>query len=247
MKNLVFSIIVICALAIAGVGGTLADFSDSETEVGDKLQAGSLDLKANDANDPDVLPFTIDGIIPEKLYDVTKTVSNVGTIDGWLYIHFKNVLTSETNDKDFTPEPETVAELGGIVGGVEVDGIGVTSDFDPFLTIEIRFGPHDGDLELVDLSAYEDNGIDGIQLSELESNQILIDKLVACGSVWDVNSTFKLVDAPEDYLKFDYFDEEDPHEVKWEWWPTNAFQGDSMTFDIMFELLQTDYTPPGSV
>jgi predicted ribosomally synthesized peptide with SipW-like signal peptide len=57
MKNIVLSVVVVAALMAAGIGGTLADFSDSEEEMGDVLQAGSLDLKVNGADDPDVLPF----------------------------------------------------------------------------------------------------------------------------------------------------------------------------------------------
>src|SRR3990170_2258398 len=100
MKNLIFSIVVICALAVAGIGGTLADFSDTEDEIGDKLQAGSLDLKVNGYDDPDVLPFSISGMAADKVYHIDKKVANVGTLDGFLYIHFKGAVTTETNDKD---------------------------------------------------------------------------------------------------------------------------------------------------
>ena len=61
MKNILITAVVITTLALAGIGGTMADFSDSEEEMDDVLQAGSLDLKVNGEDDPDVLPVAIRG------------------------------------------------------------------------------------------------------------------------------------------------------------------------------------------
>jgi predicted ribosomally synthesized peptide with SipW-like signal peptide len=250
MKNIVLSIVVVAALMAAGIGGTLADFSDSEEEVGDVLQAGSLDLKVNQQDEP-VLPFTIRTMIPDKWYDVTKTVSNVGTIDGWLYLHIKNVVCTETNDKDLNgdgritapednPEPENIAQFGnGRFGQKEVPGVGERCDMEKHIAVEIRY-----DGVLVDLSAYDKNGDGEIKLDELMCEQIPLPQLVACGEEHEVNFSFLLQDVDEAYYGLDIFDETDPHEVKWNWWPTNAYQGDTVTFDILFELLQTDYEPP---
>jgi hypothetical protein len=107
------------------------------------------------------------------------------------------------------------------------------------LELEIRY-----DGVLVDLSDYDANGDGKIKLSELESYQILIDQLEACGAEHELNFNFRLQDVPEEYYDIDIFDVNDPHEVKWNWWPTNAYQGDTVSFDILFELLQTDYEPP---
>jgi hypothetical protein len=54
-----------------------------------------------------------------------------------------------------------------------------------------------------------------------------------------------LEDIAEEAYGLDIYDETDPHEVKWNWWPTNCLQGDTTSFDVMYELLQTDYIPPG--
>jgi hypothetical protein len=97
----------------------------------------------------------------------------------------------------------------------------------------------------VDLSQYDADGNGKIKLSELECFQILIAQLEQCGVEHELNFTFMLQDVPEEYYGLDIFDETDPHEVKWNWWPTNAYMGDTVTFDILFELLQTDYVPPG--
>ena len=43
-------------------------------------------------------------------------------------------------------------------------------------------------------------------------------------------------DIPEDELGYNYFDESDPDQAKWDHWPTNAYQGDKVTFDTEFWL-----------
>jgi hypothetical protein len=37
-----------------------------------------------------------------------------------------------------------------------------------------------------------------------------------------------------------YFDDNDPHEKKFDFWPTNVFMGDTVFFEILYELLQVD-------
>jgi len=239
MKNVFLSVVVVAALVVAGVGGTLADFSDSEEEMGDILQAGSMDLKVNGTDDPNVLPFAIRGMVPCKLYDVTKTVANDGTIDGHLYIHIKNLMCEETDDKGFKPEPEIVAELGGKHGQKEVPGVGVRCDMEKHIDVEILY-----DGVPVDLSDYDANGDGVIKLDELECFQTYLGILEACGVPHDLVFIFHLQDVPEGYYGLDIFDAADPHEVKWEHWPTNCYMGDTVSFDILFELLQTDYEPP---
>jgi hypothetical protein len=241
MKNVILAAGVIVALVAGLLGGVFADFSDSETEAGDVLQAGSMDLKVNGEDDPNVLPFSIRGMIPDKLYDITKEVTNDGTIDGWLYLHLKNICCEEADDKGFKPEPEIVAEQGGQHGMYIVPGVGERCDMDKHIEVEIRY-----DGVLVDLSAYDLNQDGKVKLDEVQCNQILISQLEACGAVHEVNFTFLLQDVPEEYYGLDLFDETNEHEIKWNWWPTNAYQGDMLTFDILFELLQTDYVPPGS-
>lgn len=43
-------------------------------------------------------------------------------------------------------------------------------------------------------------------------------------------------DIDEDDLNLDYFNDSIPAEAKWDHWPTNAYQGDSCTFDMVFKL-----------
>jgi len=253
MKSILLSLLVVSALVAAGIGGTLADFSDSEEELGDALQAGSLDLKVNDADDPDVMPFTISTIIPDKWYDVAKSVKNVGTIDGWLYLHIKNAVCNETNDKDLDgdgviengagvmddkPEPEKVAEFGGKVGQQMVTGLGERCDMEKHIAVEIWFGTDPSDettMTQIDLSQYDKDGNGDIKLDELVCEQILIDQLPQCGAEYFVNFKFLLQDV---------LDPNWPGDPKFAYWPTNCYMGDTVTFDVLLELLQTDYTPP---
>jgi hypothetical protein len=254
VKNIFLGVVVITTLALAGIGGTMADFSDSEEEMDDVLQAGSLDLKVNGEDDPNILPFEVRGMIPEKWYDATKQVANVGTIDGWPYMHVKNAECIETNDKDLNgdgeideldkPEPERVAEFGGKHGQKEVPGVGERCDMEKHIAAQIWYG-QGPDLVQADLSAYDLNDDGVIKMDELECNQVLVLQLPQCGEPYDIVFKFMLQDVPESYYDLDIFDETDPHEVKWEHWPTNCYQGDTVMFDILFELLQTDYTPPG--
>jgi len=258
MKGLAVTLTVVLALAMAGVGGTLADFSDSEEELDDILQAGSLDLEVNGTNDPGVESFEIRFLIPEKIYEVTKTVRNVGTIDGYLYIHFKNTDSVETNDKDLNgdgiiddldmPEPESVAEYGGQLGGKELVGmqnLGIVVSMSNHVAVTVAFGPDAGSMEVVDMSSLDVNGDGLVTLNEAECTQVLVDVLPACSDEYYLSYLFMLEDIAEEAYGLDIYDETDPHEVKWNWWPTNCLQGDTTSFDVMYELLQTDYTPPG--
>ena len=243
MKNIFLSVVVISALAVAGISGTLADFSDSEEQLGDRLQAGSLDLLVNGENDPNVLPVEFTGMVPDKAYDVTKTVANVGTINGWLYVHIKNAVCTEDNDKDLDgdgviepgmddkPEPEKVAEFGGRVGQTIVDGLGERCDMEKHIKVQLYY-----DDVPVDLSAYDKDGNGEIKLSELECESILIGQLLACGETHTL--TMKV-------LIQDVLDPTWQGHPEFAYWPTNCYQGDVVTFDVLYGLYQTDYTPPG--
>jgi predicted ribosomally synthesized peptide with SipW-like signal peptide len=251
--KILLTILVVCAIATAGISGTLADFSDSEEEKGDTLQAGSMDLKVDGYDDP--LPpwcrYIFRNCVPGKSYHIWKTVANNGTIDGHLYIHFKSVNCTDTDDKGFKPEPEYVAENGGWVGQKWVDGIGTDNacDMPEHIKVDIRYGTPPsappGSFTSVNLTAYDANGDGHIKLSELECQQIYLGVLPQCGAEYQVRIELIIQDVDESYYGFDYFNVGDPHEIKWNWWPTNAMMGDTVTFDILFELLQTDYTPPG--
>ena len=255
MKSMIITVIIIGTLALAGIGGTMADFSDSEEELDDVLQAGSLDLLVNGKNDRAILPFVVKGMVPEKSYHKMKKVKNIGTIDGHLYIHIKNVECVEANMKDINgdgkinaldkPEPEIVAEQGGQVGQKIVPGLGERCDMQDHIWVRILTGPV-AQIKWLDLRPLYDLDGDGyVHLNEIECKQVYLGELPACGVEYGIEFGFVLRNVPEEYWGLDIFNQNDPHEVKWNWWPTNCYQGDKVTFDVLFELLQTDYTPPG--
>lgn len=150
MKAVFLSIVVVCTLVVAGVGGTLATWSDSETSFDNYIETGSLDLLVNGADDEPWgegvdLEINITCMIPCKWYGPYEVVLwNAGQCetDSEAYIHIKDMECSNidpkegsgypatygTNAGDLKPEPELVAEGGGRVNSVMVKGIGEEGD-----------------------------------------------------------------------------------------------------------------------
>jgi hypothetical protein len=98
----------------------------------------------------------------------------------------------------------------------------------------------------IDLSMYDADRNGKIKMSELMCNQLLIGQLPQCGEAYRLNFKFLLQDVPESYYGLDYFDENNPNEVMFDHWPTNCYMGDTVSFDILLSLLQTDYEPPSN-
>ena len=59
-KSIILAVVVVVALALAGVGGVFATWSDSEVSENNIISTGSVDLKVNGADD--VGPFWGDGV-----------------------------------------------------------------------------------------------------------------------------------------------------------------------------------------
>jgi predicted ribosomally synthesized peptide with SipW-like signal peptide len=147
MKSILLVAVVICALAIAGIGGTFATWSDSETSPDNYIETGSVDLLVNGA---DELPWgtgvpakvEIECMIPCKVHGpYVVDLWNAGqcTEPSHAYIHIKNADCSNAPPKAgsgypdpttgaMKPEPELVAEHGGKVNCVEVPGVGILGD-----------------------------------------------------------------------------------------------------------------------
>jgi predicted ribosomally synthesized peptide with SipW-like signal peptide len=265
--KILLSIVVIAALMIAGIGGTLAGFSDTEESFNNIIQSGSIDLRVNGK---DQAPWgegidtiiQLDRIMPDKEYWAKVIVANCGESleadqetpePAWLYIHFKNMVC--TNDEPehlgidisnpqpdwpdivlknpdailppdgspFKPEPECVAEFGGMVEQTWVDGLGQLGD-------ECCLGTH------VEITIWVDDetgdpvwGPDFIGL--LNCNQLEIGPLEPCGVEHTI--IMKIVLPQEQFEDLTW--EGHP---KFKHWPANAFMNDRLTFDLMFKLLQ---------
>ena len=133
MRNVFLSVVVICALLVAGIGGTLASFSDTEASMENVLEIGNLDLKVNGHDDDGIF---LDGLIqgfemwPCDSEDFTVSIHNLSdnSEDAFAYIGFKNfncyeVYTTKFPESD-RPEPEDVAENGGMLANQVITGMG---------------------------------------------------------------------------------------------------------------------------
>jgi predicted ribosomally synthesized peptide with SipW-like signal peptide len=100
MKNIVLSIVVIATLVVAGIGGTLADFSDIEISEGNYFTVGALDLKVSDylKNEyqgdevPAFLQYSDAWPCSDKSFYIDLENWGQGSQKvPWAYIHFKNM------------------------------------------------------------------------------------------------------------------------------------------------------------
>lgn len=116
-------------------------------------------------------------------------------------------------------------------------------------------GVDEADWVMLNLDEYDTDPQDGkVKLNEAYCHQIEIGELAntpeqAPGNVIYVKVMLRLQDVDEDDLiaqgvlvdpgtGFGWFDATNPHEAKWDHWPTNALMMDKVTFDMAFELLQ---------
>jgi predicted ribosomally synthesized peptide with SipW-like signal peptide len=115
MKSVVLSIVVVATLVAAGIGGTLADFSDYEVSEDNYFQAGSMDLVISDAdgneyNGYDNIPTLVNvgAGWPDCSKDRKWDIHNAGENEQeppWLYIHFKNYECSWVDTKESATTP----------------------------------------------------------------------------------------------------------------------------------------------
>jgi hypothetical protein len=263
-KSIILTVVAITALAIAGLGGVFADYSDIETSHGNYLETGDLDLVVTYAGleweDP-IVPVLVNAanIMPE-CYDKSfhfdlHNVGNYTQGGGFAYIHIKNI---ECSDNGKT-EPELAAETGATPIGEDKDGNPVYADpplgeygenctLSQWIDFAVYVSPNkNGPWTAVNLSALDKNGDGNIKLNEVECTEIFLGdvaKLVSalgnlppCVTLY-VKVDLMLEDIPEEALGYNLFDERIPSEAKWNCWPTNALQNDEVTFDIALELFQ---------
>ena len=108
-KKILVSMMVIGLVAAFAGAGLYAYFSDTETSTGNTFQAGTLDLKVDGNDDPNVpVYFNVSNVKPGDSGSVDIVLSNVGSIDGVAYLNFTNVI----DDPGETPEPEPTPDNG---------------------------------------------------------------------------------------------------------------------------------------
>jgi len=137
------TLVVVGAVALAGIGGTFATWSDSETSEGNYIETGSVDLLvAKCAGDwqnagafKDDLPYGVglDPCFAASLapgnYTCYSLLWNAGCIDAVAYLHIKNVsdsnaLSSHTimsiwYDDDGRPDTPLVLVASGTIAALD--------------------------------------------------------------------------------------------------------------------------------
>jgi len=136
MKAVFLSIVVVCALVVAGIGGTLAGFSDTERSVKNYVEVGNMDLKVSikgtEYDDPVPAIVGADELWPCESADFNFDLHNVSDNDGmdevgYAYMRIKDFSCYEVYTAkfpDFRPEPEVVAENGGWLANTYITGLG---------------------------------------------------------------------------------------------------------------------------
>lgn len=103
MKRIILSSLVILGLIGGVAAATVAYFSDTETSVGNTFSAGTLDLKVDNQDDPNVVHVTLSNMKPGATASYMWTLSNTGSLTGDPWVEINNV---QNYDNDCN-EPET--------------------------------------------------------------------------------------------------------------------------------------------
>lgn len=118
MKKIMPLVASIALILIAGIfasAGTMAWFNDVETSDGNTFTAASLDLNV-DGGDINVVKFTVSNMRPGNQPKGTFTLTNVGTING--YLDLENIVVTDYENVRIEPE---------ISAGDTTDGVGELS------------------------------------------------------------------------------------------------------------------------
>lgn len=105
MNKILMSLITIALVSVVAVGATRAYFSDTETSTGNNFTAGTLDLKVDSQNDPNIVHVTLSNMKPGQIASYMWTLSNVGSLSGKPWIEITNLKNYDNDCND----PETAA------------------------------------------------------------------------------------------------------------------------------------------
>lgn len=180
-KRILLSVMVMAITAMLVAGATTAYFSDTETSTGNTFTAGKLDLQI-DGKDENVVKFSVENMKPGDQPTARYTLTNVGTIPGYLDI---SKVTIQNLENDLT-EPE-------ISAGDTTDDVGELGDL---LNIRLYFDEDkDGYISSGDIMIY--NGkINGMAAS------YDLNKLIPPGGSVDIisNAVIDWWSSPSDNL-----------------------------------------------
>jgi len=249
MKNIFLSVVIICALVIAGVGGTLAGFSDTEQSIGNRFEVGNMDLKVvkGTIEYDDPVPAIAEAFLawPCVSQDFSWGLHNLSDNpqSGYAYLKFKNVVCRPVYTTKFPspaePEPKEVAEDGGLLNQVIVGIDGEVYCVADFVEIYVQFDI-DGDGDLDDILGNPIWGGPGtVYLHDLSELWMPLGTIPGCNtrqgkismhiSNWseeEWNAKFKTTYA--------FF----ANDLPFNDWLTNLFQNEGAYFDVEFALTQ---------
>lgn len=109
MSKILVSLMTIALVGALIGGGIYAYFSDAETSTGNTFTAGTLDLNLDGGN-TNVVKFNVSNASPGSSGGGTWTVTNVGTMAGYLDLE----ATGVTESIGTTTDPELVNEPTGL-------------------------------------------------------------------------------------------------------------------------------------
>ncbi len=263
MKSVFLSVVVICALTVAGIGGTLAGFSDTEMSAENFFEVGNLDLTVSvgSQGEFDDKPYGTGVPAIVKVYDALPCTSMDSLFDihnnsdsgtYYAYICFKNYDCYEvitTKHDDGRPEPEKVAEYGGWLANQWTPGQGAWGQnctLDEFLEINVQMF-HPGDTyDLIGSGNWVTDFNDLVFMHDLwpsevehECKWIYVGEIPAC-NVWDGKINLHISNWSEEmwstrYATINVFTN---NELPFNDWLTNLFMNDGMHFDVDFALTQ---------
>lgn len=112
MKQIILSLIIIVGVSAAVVRGTQALFSDTETSSNNTFAAGTLDLKVDDQDDPNVFHMVLNDIKPGDTISYFWNWKNSGTIAGQPWLEIINLVDNENT----LLEPESMLGDDAVTG-----------------------------------------------------------------------------------------------------------------------------------
>ena len=264
MKNIFLTLVIVCALTVGGLSGTLADFSDTAISEDNVIEVGNLDLKVSKGSggpwfdDPNV-PSMIEAqcVWRGASRDFTFELYNASDFDnpGYAYLRLKDIKCYEVLSEkhpDGRPEPEVVAEEGGWLANHDISERGAggqngtLADFiESYLEFDI-----DGDGIAEPVLGNPEWGQPGtVYLSDLWDDQDTEGGWIPVGAIQGSETrqghvALHISSWPEEKwndkfgTSLDYFEDDLPFND----WLTNLFMSDGLSFNMDFALTQEPIT-----
>ena len=258
MKNIFLTVVVVCALVVVGIGGTLAGFSDTERSLNNFFEVGNMDLKVSGSTATEYDDVGTAGI-PIKIvqgYLAWPCVSQDFSFDmhnlsdnpqsGHAYIMIKDLSCYEVYTTKFPspnrPEPENVAENGGVLANVWTAGLGAWGQnctLGDFIEVVLTY---DNQIILGTNNPWGGEGT--VYLSDIAGKWIYLGDIPGCnikyGDIALHISQWSEEEWSAKHATVNYF----ANDLPFNDWLTNLFMNDGVKFTLEFGLT-ADPIPAG--